>query len=216
MPPKTLDVMRHRAGARSTESPNGHRVFSMTIRSAVASTTVKPPSMACLRRTKQRPICSGVIRPTTASARRNSFSICPPMSVPTWATAASAASGPWLASTVCDSCTTRARRNDSLPNPPSGRASARAGSTLVRRSGGSWVVVVRRGTGRTTDTTMPALARTEALTAGASAVMICSPRPESASSSSSASASTSRANRTPAGAAGAARSVSASKPGPMS
>ncbi len=53
MPPKTLDVIRHSAGARSTESPKGHRVFSRTIRSGVASTTLKPPSMACLRRTKQ-------------------------------------------------------------------------------------------------------------------------------------------------------------------
>ena len=33
IPPKTLEVIRHRAGARRTVSPNGHRVFCRTIRS---------------------------------------------------------------------------------------------------------------------------------------------------------------------------------------
>ena len=68
----------------------------------VASTTLKPPSIACFRRTKQRRAARASSRRTTSSARRNSSSICQPTSVPTWAIAASAASGPWLVSTACE------------------------------------------------------------------------------------------------------------------
>ena len=79
---------------------------------------------------------------------------------------------------------------------------------------------MRRGTGRVTDTTIPALARTDALTSGASAWMISSPRPESASiASSSASASSvvpGSAAAVDAGWFAAAASSAESNPGPMS
>ena len=50
-PPNTLEVIRHSDGASRTASPNGHRVLARTIRSASASMTEKPPSIACLSRT---------------------------------------------------------------------------------------------------------------------------------------------------------------------